>query len=70
MRPLGKDQEMALDALQRYGVWPGGWYLANTSKTVRVLESLVRRGLVVTYEIDDRHNGGSITHYQIKRERK
>jgi hypothetical protein len=66
LRPLGEDQKMALEALGRYGVWPGGWYLTNTSYTVRVLESLARRGLVETYEVPSRYlTGTPTTHYRL-----
>ena len=45
-RPLGKNQQGCLDALRRNGPFPGGWVWDNTSTTVRILESLVERGLV------------------------
>lgn len=48
-RPLGENQRHALRALaeNNCGVWyPGaGWVWANTSTTIRLLDSLVRRGL-------------------------
>lgn len=53
-RPLGENQKMALDSLRRHGPWPGGWYITNTSTTVRILESLVRRGLVTKHEVQGR----------------
>jgi hypothetical protein len=48
-RKLGKTQAAVLKCLQRHGrYYPGcGWYWNNTSGTIRILESLVRRGLVV-----------------------
>lgn len=53
-RPLGGLQRHALEALARHngGTWyPGaGWVWANTSTTVRLLESLVGRGLAVRTE--------------------
>lgn len=49
-RPLGKDQESILDCLREHngGVWYGGcgWVWSTYSATVRLLESLVKRGLV------------------------
>lgn len=46
-RPLGKIQHAALDALVRHGSWyPNcGWNWNNYSGTLRLLESLVARGL-------------------------
>lgn len=49
-RPLGENQRQALKALAEHngGAWyPGaGWIWTNTSTTVRLLDSLVTRGLV------------------------
>lgn len=45
MRGLGTSQRAVLRALVRHGSWPGGWIWENDSRTVRVLDSLVRRGL-------------------------
>jgi DNA-binding MarR family transcriptional regulator len=49
-RPMGENQEYALKALAEHngGTWyPGaGWVWTNVSTTVRLLDSLVRRGLV------------------------
>lgn len=65
-RPLGEDQKLALESLRRHGEFPGGWYLTNTSYTVRVLESLVRRGLVETFEVPSRYqHGAPTTHYRL-----
>lgn len=48
-RPLGENQRQALRCLAEFnnGTWhPGaGWVWNNTSTTVRLLDSLVRRGL-------------------------
>ena len=50
-RPLGKNQRLALRAMLEHGGWPGtGWIWDNSSSTVRILDSLVRRGLVVRYQ--------------------
>lgn len=53
-RPLGKNQALALKTLKERnnGVWtPGcGWTWNNYSTTVRLLDSLVRRGLVTKTE--------------------
>lgn len=46
MRPLGVNQRLALEALYRHTFWPSGWILSTQSEAVRVLDSLVRRGLV------------------------
>lgn len=49
-RPLGENQAYALKCLTEHnaGTWyPGaGWIWANLSTTVRLLDSLVKRGLV------------------------
>lgn len=44
--PLGKNQIGCLQSLARHGGWPGGWYWENDSTTARILDSLVKRGLV------------------------
>lgn len=53
-RPLGANQRSALRCLaeRNSGTWyPGaGWVWANTSTTVRLLDSLVRRGLATKEE--------------------
>lgn len=48
-RPLGKTQEDVLRALRSHGSWSRGcgWCWDTRSGTERVLDSLVRRGLVV-----------------------
>ena len=48
-RKLGKTQAAVLKHLQRHGryYFGCGWYWNNKSGTIRILESLVRRGLVV-----------------------
>lgn len=57
MRKLGVNQQLALDALKRHGGW-SGWTITNTSTTIRILESLVRRGLVVRTEVADLRSRG------------
>lgn len=69
MRPLGVDQETALRALETRD-WPSGWRMGSSSHTIRILNSLVRRGLVETYEVPNRHTGGTTTHYRLVKERK
>lgn len=48
-RPLGDNQRHALKALEEHngGTWyPGaGWVWSNASTTIRLLDSLVKRGL-------------------------
>lgn len=66
---LGKIQTSVLTALLDYGAYPSGWQWVNHSTTVRVLESLVKRGLVMRYEfpaIDyrGRRLAGSCTEYR------
>ena len=48
VRKLGADQEHVLRKMQEKRVWyPGcGWYFTNRSGTIRLLKSLVKRGLV------------------------
>lgn len=44
---MGRNQRDVLRALARHGgSWPGGWYWTNASTTVKILNSLVKRGLV------------------------
>lgn len=51
-RKLGKHQTTVLKALLQNGTYPGSWYWQNNRSTTTTLESLVRRGLVVTEEVD------------------
>lgn len=47
MKPLGRHQINVLKTMVRMGGWPGGgWNCTNRSVTVRLLESLVKRGMV------------------------
>lgn len=53
-RPLGENQLAALRALAENngGTWypGGGWVWGNTSTTLRLLDSLVRRGMATKTE--------------------
>jgi hypothetical protein len=44
-RPLGPVQRDVLAALVKHGSWPSAWVWDTTSGTVRVLDTLVKRGL-------------------------
>lgn len=45
-RPLGKNQRSVLESLVQHRGWDGGrWVWTNESTTLRILDSLVRRGL-------------------------
>jgi len=50
MRKLGENQIGVLEALKSHGAWKGngggGWIWENLSVTKRIMESLVKRGLV------------------------
>ena len=45
---LGPHQKAVLNALKARGPWSraAGWYYANESRTVWILEALLKRGLV------------------------
>ncbi len=66
--PLGKNQRTTLKSLAYHGSWPGGWVWENTSSTVRILDSLVKRGLV---DMDPprpmTHQGGRKLKYPVTR---
>ena len=51
-KPLGKQQKALLDCLERKGYWDkglnGGWTWSGVENTIRILDSLVKRGLVKT----------------------
>jgi hypothetical protein len=54
MRKLGEVQQGVLRSLREFGYWipeHSGWVWDNTSGTQRVLESLVKRGLVTKQEV-------------------
>lgn len=52
---IGKNQAACLRALKEHGGWPGGWIWTNRSETVRLLDSLVKRGLVTVTEETIKH---------------
>jgi hypothetical protein len=59
---LGNRQLSVLDCLYTHDGWPGGWVWGNTSETVRILDSLVKRGLAVKWAVPQtgrarRHDG-------------
>lgn len=63
---IGPNQIGCLRALRDSGVFPGRWHWENASTTVRILDSLVRRGQAETYEVPNRYlPGQTITHYRI-----
>lgn len=69
-RPLGDTQRHVLWSLvshESIGVWyPGsGWYWKNTSTTVRIMDSLEKRGLVVKRMRESRLTGEKYPHYTI-----
>ena len=51
-KSLGKQQKALLNCLERKGYWDkgtnGGWTWGGVENTVRILDSLVKRGLVKT----------------------
>jgi len=49
-RPLGENQWYVLKSLAENGPYPGGWMWTNHSTTIRLLDSLVRRGLATRTE--------------------
>jgi DNA-binding PadR family transcriptional regulator len=61
-QPLGDSQINVLRALEDSGVYPGRWTWHNHSTALRILEALLRRGYVETYESTGRE---PVTHYQI-----
>lgn len=60
--PLGVNQVAVLQCLKDHGGWPGSWTWENPSLTRRILDSLVRRGLVDTEEVTSRW-GHTFTRY-------
>lgn len=71
-RPLGENQRWALRSLAEHneGTWyPGaGWVWSNRSTTVRLLDSLVRRGLATRVERTHRRTRESYPFYEITQE--
>jgi DNA-binding IclR family transcriptional regulator len=53
-RPLGSEQTALLDCLKRKGYWDVGlncgWTWGTYSNTIRILDTLVKRGLVETHD--------------------
>jgi DNA-binding PadR family transcriptional regulator len=51
-RPLGENQRAVLAALRRHGSYHngGGWTWSGHLSTVRILDTLVKRGLVEVIE--------------------
>lgn len=64
MRKLGNNQIGVLRGLYQNGPYPGSWRWENHSTTVRILNGLVTRGFVETYEVANTR-GPSTTHYRI-----
>lgn len=68
-RRLGENQVRVLQMLDRYnaGTWyPGaGWVWTNTSTTVRLLDSLVRRGLATKETRQHRRTRDNYPYYTI-----
>lgn len=46
MRPLGVNQRSVLECLVDHGSWPHGWTWGTEQNTIRILDTLVDRGLV------------------------
>lgn len=69
-RPLGKNQEGVLEALKRHRVFYAGcgWTWDNYSTTVRILDSLVVRGLVTcrTFPLTEPGPRGTYTHVEYR----
>lgn len=70
MRPLGDNQRHVLWNMishDRTGVWyPGaGWYWKNTSTTIRIMDSLTKRGLVTKTLMKARRTEYTYPHYTI-----
>lgn len=65
--PLGENQLIVLEYLKEGRGWPGqGWTFDNSSKTRKILDSLVRRGLVEIQEMPRRGGGGTYPFYTLK----
>ena len=47
---LGTRQERVLAALDKHGAYPGNWVYSTPRETVKILDSLVKRDLVTTFE--------------------
>lgn len=59
MRPLGKNQENLLGSLERHGHWSvaAGWVWDTPSNTRKILETLVKRGMVKKSTVVGRPSG-------------
>lgn len=64
-RPLGRVQKGVLESLNRRGSYPGGWVWDTHSNTLRVLDGLVKRGLVSVSERAAFGRSGTFTSYRI-----
>jgi len=68
-RPLGDTQRHVLWTLSSHdnGIWyPGSnWVWANTSTTIRIMDSLARRGLAIKRMRESRLTGEKYPHYTI-----
>lgn len=64
-RKLGKTQAIVLEILQTrtpvYEIGGGGWTWSNASTTARILDGLVKRGLVANEKIQGQ--GYSLEHW-------
>jgi hypothetical protein len=67
--PLGENQLIVLRYLREGRGWPGhGWTFGSTSQTKRILDSLVRRGLVKVEEVPRHRHHGTYSFYSIARQ--
>lgn len=64
-KALGENQQGCLRALEESGDYPGRWMWDNNSSTVRILDSLVRRGLAEAYTVPSSWPGETRTRYRI-----
>jgi hypothetical protein len=66
MRAIGKNQKSVLESLQQHGYWHAGcgWVWDTTRGTERLLNSLVRRGLVHVVQRTT-WNGYEINSYEL-----
>lgn len=64
LRPLGEKQKQILHILNHQSGWYPGcrWIWGNRSETIRILDSLVKRGLAQNIE-NENHPRYSITDY-------
>lgn len=58
-RKLGKTQRSVLESLHEHHQYPGGWTWSTPSETVRILDSLVARGLVEKATVETNPFGAS-----------